>query len=86
MKALQDSKLPKPVKLTVPELEELGVHSGGGVQLTRIEMKQALREKHERYMMQLEKKVAEEPVADQFYPIRCECAVSCGERYNFYPV
>jgi hypothetical protein len=94
MKVLQDAKLPEPFtfKLTIEELQELGTHDGGGHQLTPKEKKQVLHEKKEQCMVQQEKKnikqlldILQEPPVEQFYPIRCECAVSCQEQYGFYP-
>jgi hypothetical protein len=91
-KALQDAGLLKPFKLTIEELQEIGTHDGGGLQLTHEEIKQVRKEEKEQLFVQREKREIEQllevfqgPAVDQFYPIRCGCAVSCQEQYEFYP-
>lgn len=79
------------------ELQDIGMHDGGGIHLTKEEIKQAHQERYEQLVLQQEMQqekdieqqlgshVQEEPAVEDFYPIRCQCSVSCQERYNFYP-
>ncbi|KAF2440338.1 hypothetical protein P171DRAFT_475825 [Karstenula rhodostoma CBS 690.94] len=94
MKSLQNTHTPDTVKLTIEELQEIGMHDGGGLQLTKEEIKQARQERDERLMLQRQKEeieqqlgslVEEESPVEHFYPIRCQCVVPCQEQYEFYP-
>ncbi|KAL1611813.1 hypothetical protein SLS60_000033 [Paraconiothyrium brasiliense] len=94
VKALQDTEPPRPFQSTIEELQEIGRHDGGGLNLTKEEMQQARREKYAVDKLQQERKWMKElqrvlsqaaPATDKFYPIRCECAVSCRERFEFWP-
>ncbi|KAJ4357525.1 uncharacterized protein N0V89_002101 [Didymosphaeria variabile] len=94
VKALQDAKSPRPLQLTIEELQEIGMHDGGGLHLTKEEIQQVRQEQYEGALLNKKSKeikqlldgLSEEaPATDEFYPIRCECAVSCREQYEFWP-
>ncbi|KAF1974349.1 hypothetical protein BU23DRAFT_553411 [Bimuria novae-zelandiae CBS 107.79] len=72
VKALEGADLPQPDRLTVDQLLELNEHDGGGIQLPASDGDETFENK-------------EAAEADGFYPIHCECAVSCREQYDYDP-